>query len=512
MSSYPLFQTASWIFQNARSVKGRQANVQLKGHLKSGLLLSVGGAVGALSTFARNIIIARMISVEDFGIAATFAITMALIQMSTGLGVDRLIVQAVDGNEPKMQSTVQAFNILRGLLLAIILYAVAGPVANLFGVPELIWAFQWLAVLPLITGFVHMDPARFQRQMRFGPSVASENIPQVLTVLAAAPLALYLGDYRVMLWVITLQAVTTVVISFLTAERRYSVALSKQYLHRIFSFGWPLMLNGILLFGIFQADRGIVGIAYSMEDLGWFSAAFTLTLFPSMVLANAAQSFFMPMLAKDQDDPARLQTASIATMKACLLIGICISVGLGLSGPAFLLLLFGENYIGGVAIMAWLALMQGLRMAKAGPTIVAISCGKTKLPLYANIIRSFALVIALYAVWRGWGVFGIVMGGIIGEAMAVIFFIILIKRNFSMDLSLLYKSVLISIVVVGLAVALSTRFATGQDPIIEIVGATGITLVALGLFMLTARDLVKWLRRPADGEEGAASVATAVEK
>src|SRR5690606_27149889 len=119
--------------------------------------------------------------------------------------------------------------------------------------------------------------------------------------------------------------------------------------------------------------------------------------FPSMVLANAAQSFFMPMLSKDQEDPARLQTGAIATMKACLLIGICISVGLALSGAACLLLLFGPGYVGGVAIMPWLALMQGLRMAKAGPTIVAISCGKTKLPLYANIVRSLALFIALYA-------------------------------------------------------------------------------------------------------------------
>ena len=466
-----------------------------KGHLRSGLFLSFGGAVGALSTFARNIIIARLISVEDFGIAATFGITMALVQMSTGLGVDRLIVQATDGEEPKLQGTVQAFNILRGVVLALIMYAVASPIAHLFDLPELIWAFQWLAVLPLITGFVHMDPARFQREMSFGPSVLVESVPQIIAVALSAPLAIYFKDYRVMLWIITIQAVSTVVLSFLVAKRRYSVALDRKYLNRIFSFGWPLMLNGLLLFGIFQADRGIVGIAYSMEDLGWFSAAFTLTLFPSMVFANAAQSFFMPMLSKVQDDPEKLERGAIATTKACLLIGIVISVGLSLAGPAFLLLLFGDAYAGGVQVIAWLALMQGIRMAKAGPTIVAISCGKTKLPLYANIVRSFALIFALVAVWQGWGVLGIVIGGIIGETMAVIYFLSLLRRKFGIGLSLLYKSVVISIALVALAIVLSSNFATGQSPFMEIGGSIVLTLVAMGIFMLFALDLVKWLKQ-----------------
>lgn len=472
----------------------------IKGHLRSGLFLSFGGAVGALSTFARNIIIARLISVEDFGIAATFGITMALVQMSTGLGVDRLIVQATDGNEPKLQGTVQAFNILRGVVLAVIMYAVASPIAHLFDLPELIWAFQWLAVLPLITGFVHMDAARFQREMKFGPSVLVESVPQIIAVALSAPLALYFKDYRVMLWIITVQAVSTVVLSFLVSKRRYSVAIDREFLNRILSFGWPLMLNGILLFGIFQADRGIVGIAYSMEDLGWFSAAFTLTLFPSMVFANAAQSFFMPMLSRVQDDPEKLEAGSVATIKACLMIGITISVGLSLAGPAFLLLLFGNDYIGGVAIIAWFALMQGIRMAKAGPTIVAISCGQTKLPLYANIVRSFALVFALVAVWQGWGVLGIVIGGIIGETMAVVYFLSLLKRKFGIDLSLLYKSVVVSMVLIATAIFLSANFATGQDPVYEIAGSILLTLAALGIFLLFAQDLLKWLKQTGHGQ------------
>ena len=468
--------------------------MRIHGFIKSGLLLSSGNAIGALCTFGRNIIITRMISVEDYGIAATFALTMALVQMSTGLGVDRLIVQAVDGNKPRLQATVQAFNILRGLILAIIMYAVASPIAHLFSLPELIWAFQWLAVLPLITGFIHMDIARFQRESRFGALAISESVPQVLAVAVSAPLALYFGDYRVMLWIITLQAISSVVITFMLAERKYRVALDREYIHQIFSFGWPLMLNGILMFGIFQADRGIVGIAYNMEELGWFSAAFTLTMFPAILMMRTAQNLMTPLIAKNQTDDVLLAQSAVASIKAFLILGMLITVGLAIGGPSLSVVLFGEKYLQGAYIIPWLALMHGMRMVKAGPITVAIACGKTKLPLYSNIVRSIAILFALYAVWQGWGVTGIVIGGIVGETLAVIFAVYLMMRFVSVKILPLCGSIVMSVTLIVLALWISSNYITALNPVFEISLAIVFSLAALLISLLFAKDMILWLK------------------
>ena len=468
--------------------------MQLNQFIKGGMLLSLGSAIGALCTFGRNIVITRLISVEDYGIAATFGITMALIQMSTGLGVDRLIVQAIDGNEPRLQSTAQAFNILRGVILALVLYVVASPVAHLFNLPEVVWAFQWLAVLPLITSFVHMDSARFQRTMRFTPLVVIESVPQVIAFIVSLPLALYFKDYRVMLWIITIQAVTTVILSFVFAERRFSIRLNKVYLNRIFSFGWPLMLNGLLMFGIFQADRGIVGIAYSMEGLGWFSAAFTLTLFPTIIFMRTAQNLMTPMISRHQNNTAQLELSAVASIKAFLILGMLICVGLGLGGPSLSVVLFGEKYLAGAYIIPWLALMQGIRMIKAGPTTVAIACGMTKLPLYSNMVRSLAIPLALFSVWKGWGVFGIVMSGIAGEVLSFMCFMYLLRRITKVDFSRLYLFYFIIALLITVALFVSLEFVTALNPVLEILGACLFSLFALFLSLVFARDLINWVR------------------
>ena len=68
-------------------------------------------------SFVRNIIVARLISPQDFGIAATFAITMSLLEMISDLAADRLIIQAKDGEDPQLQATAQLWQFTRGLML-----------------------------------------------------------------------------------------------------------------------------------------------------------------------------------------------------------------------------------------------------------------------------------------------------------------------------------------------------------------------------------------------------------
>ncbi len=389
-------------------------------YFKSGLLLSGGSIASALCSFGRNIIIARLISVENFGIAATLAMTMSLIEMASNLSLDRLIVQAPDGDEPRLQDAAQAFQALRGAFGALVLFALAGPAAALFDIPDVRWAFQTLALVPLLRGLAHLDYARAQRNMLFGPSVWIDLGPQLLVTAIAAPLALWLNDYRVMLWTVLLQATLYVALSHILATRRYRWAWDTHAIRRMIRFGWPLLVNGLLLFGIFQGDRAIVGASFSMETLGWFSAAFTLTLTPSQVLARVCQSFLMPMLSRVQHRPDIFNDRAKLAVQSSLMIGILVAVGFWIAGPAMLLVFYGERYRDAVSVIGLLGLMQGVRIAKAGPAIVAMSRGETLTPMLANLVRILGLLLALGAALAGFDVEIIVLCGLIGEGAAML--------------------------------------------------------------------------------------------
>lgn len=402
--------------------------------LKGGAWLTAGNAIIALSGFLRNILIARFVSVEDFGIVSLLALTMSIVEMASNLAIDRLLVQASDGNNPRMQATGHAFKALRGLLGGGVLLVAAPFVADLFKVSHIAWAFQCLALIPILRGFVHMDITRYQRDMNFAPTVWAEALPQLISLIIALPLAMWLRDFSVMVWIMIIQSILYLLLSYRLAERPYQWAWDKIILSRMIAFGWPLLINGLLVFIIFQGDKAIIGASFSMKVLGWYSAAFTLSLAPAILVTKVSQSLLLPVLSKIQGNSALFSERYPIVIQTCLLMGFVMGVTFVAVGPEALLLLFGNRYQDGAAIVVLLGLTQAVRVAKSGPMIVAMALAETKNPLLSNLVRGLSLLLAITAVWLGWGALGVALAGLLGEVFAYAISLQLLRTRLGLEI------------------------------------------------------------------------------
>ncbi|MFW6028022.1 MAG: oligosaccharide flippase family protein [bacterium] len=462
--------------------------------IRSGLILTSGNVAAALLGLVRNIVIARLVSVEDFGIASTFAITMALVEMASNFSLDRLVVQARDGDEPRLLSTLHAVQAIRGLLGTGVLFLVAGPVAALFGVPEVAWAYQALALVPFLRGLAHLDMFRRQREMQFVPSATVEVSAQMLSSLSALPLALWLGDWRAMLYALLIQQLVFTAASHWVALRPYRWSWDHGIVRRALRFGLPLLANGILMFGIFQGDRIIVGSLIGMTELGWFSAAFSLTLPPALVLASILNRFFLPQLSRLQDDDLAFGSLYPVVIEGVLLVGVVLLGLLAILGPSLLLALYGPRYEAALPFVVLLGAMQALRLAKAGPAIVALSRAEATNPLLANIVRAAALPVAWLVVWQGGGVTALVVTAILGEGLSLLAALVLLGLRMSLVLDAVMPSVTAGVVVVGLVVVDALVWSPGADPIANVHAFQAVIIVP-ALFMLwSMRPLRSWMR------------------
>jgi len=70
---------------------------------RSVLTILSGNAATALLLLLRNLAVAALIPVADYGVAATFAIVMAVVEMATDLGLHQQIVQSDKGEAPRFQ-------------------------------------------------------------------------------------------------------------------------------------------------------------------------------------------------------------------------------------------------------------------------------------------------------------------------------------------------------------------------------------------------------------------------
>lgn len=410
---------------------------------KTSFLLMLGNVFGQSFSLLRNAIIGHWLSPQDFGIAATFAITVSILEMASNMGSDMLLVQAKDGNDTSLQNAAQFFSVVRGIASCILLLIAAPYVAMLFKIPQAQSAFYLLAFVPLIRGFIHFDVKRFQRDMRFFPDLFAESIPQFITCLLAFPIVFIKTDYSAVLDLILLQSLLWVLMTHLLAKRDYQISFDKLALKRLVEFGWPLMINGFLMLVIFQGDKFIIGIYYDMERLAVYSAAFMLTMTPALLVTKVLSSVILPIFSKKQDDLQLLNVNYRHATEITVLFVSAFAVFFTLYGDPILALVFGKHYQGYAELMAALGILWSLRMLRVPATLLAMSKGHTKVGLTANIFRSFALFGVFYFSIRQYPIEMIAYTGCGGELLAILITLIQIKHKFGSPYRLFFPIILL---------------------------------------------------------------------
>jgi O-antigen/teichoic acid export membrane protein len=430
---------------------------------RSALLILSGNAAASLLLLARNLIVARLISVEDYGIAATFAISMAVVEMMSQLGLQQQIVQAKDGDNTRFQAGLQGFQVLRGVLSGMILFFAAGLIADFLNIPEIAWAYQVMALVPVLTALQHFDIHRLNRQMRFWPVVLTGAVPALISLAAVWPLYLWLGDYRVMLWAIITQIALMTIVSHIVAERPYRVLLDRAIMAGSLRFGWPLLVNGILMFGVFNGDKLIVGRVLGMETLAIFAMGFTLTLTPTLVMAKSAQNFFLPQLSKvDQDTQAgvaQFQHLSMTTLQVSLLNGAILVVAIALLGAFFVQALLGEKYAALIPLLVPMSVLQAMRVAKSGNAVVALSVGHTANAMLANMVRVATLPLVWYALVQGVDLLGVIWIATGGEVLGYFLSLWLLHRRVGTGLRPMFWPIVCLTIFTLVAAMVSSSFS-----------------------------------------------------
>ncbi len=376
------------------------------------LLAGHGGV--AVITLLRNVIAARLIGIEQFGIATSFAIVVSAIEMGTTLGAQQMIVQDHRGDKPAFQGSLHLAQLMRGAFGGAVLYLLADPIAALLNIAELAWVFEVLAIVPVFAALCHLDSWRYQRAHRFWPSIVVQLGPALFALMLIGVLVNEYSDFRALLIAIIAQSAGILLMSHLVAERRYLVTFNITHLKSIFRFGIPLALNGLLLLGAFHGEKLLIGHLRGPEALALLAMGFSLTLTPALVAGKSLQSYFLPRLGAT-DGASSFWVEARLTVGLCLLVAVLFALTLSVIGPVVPALL-GKDFAPLVPLMPLLALLHAIRLAKTGVAVVALAQGDTFTSAVGNIFRVAALPVIYTALSNGAGLQAVLIIATIAEA------------------------------------------------------------------------------------------------
>jgi O-antigen/teichoic acid export membrane protein len=385
---------------------------------KGSLLLAVGAAVGQISSLVRNIILAQLLTKADFGIAATFAMVITLLEFSAKLGISRFVVQDPNGGSPDFIASAHLLQFTLAMIGGLMMLVVSPILANLFGIPEYGWALRLLSLVAFCRGVEHLDISRFERDLRFGPSTQVEAGSQVITTLLAWPISVWFGDFRAVLALLILRSVLCCAYSHWVAEIPYRWNLNFGYLRRMMRFGWPLLVNGFLMFGILQGDQFLVATFYTMADLGPYAAAAALALAPTFFFGRVFNSVMLPLISKVQADPEGFRRRYTQALAVLAGFAVVCTVGVVVGSESIMQIIYGAKYAGSGPILAWLSAATAFRNLRIAPALAALARGDTQNQMRSNIWRLVAILPAVPLALGGYPVWMIACTGLLGEFLA----------------------------------------------------------------------------------------------
>lgn len=396
---------------------------------KGSLWLTLGGVVGNGASFVRNMILARLLTKADFGIAATLGLVITLLEFSAKLGMARFVVQDNEGNEPGFVSAAHLVQFSVAGVSAALIAAAAPLLAHLFGIPGQDRFISALALVAVLRGLQHVDVRRYERDLRFGPSILVEAVPQVVITMAAWPVAVWLGDFRAVLVLLMTKEAASCLVSHLLAERPYRWHWHREYVIRMLRFGWPMLVTGFLMFGVMQGDQFLVASFYSMNDLGSYAAAAALTMVPAFFFARVFDSVALPVLARVQYDPIALQRYYQKILAVVVAFSATSTVGMVIGAEALMRMVYGQKYAGAGIILGWLAAANAFRNLRMAPSLAALAKGDPHNQMITNLFRVTSLLPAVVLALAHKPVWVLACCGLGGEALACWVSLVRLRRR-----------------------------------------------------------------------------------
>jgi O-antigen/teichoic acid export membrane protein len=388
--------------------------------------LQLAGGQGAtqLLSLARNLLIARLIGPEQFGLGLTFVLVVAFVEMAGDLSWQKFIVQDAEGDQPRTQATLHLFLAVRGLLLGAALLLGAEALIWVLGVsPELAWAYRLLALVPLLSSLTHLDMKRFHRQLRYGPDVAALCVGNVAGLVIGVAAAFTLNDYRALLIAVIVRYVGQLITSHMLAEWPFRFGYSRDVALRAWRFGWPLTINGVVLFASSQGDRAVVVRAFGLATFGVYGAVALVVQAVASLVSTVVGGLGLPLLAAKKRAPAEYELAynRLGSLVALGAVSVCVPLFALL--PSLLPVLYGDRFEIPRMLVALLIGVLLLMIFRSWPTVAALSLGATRIVMAQSVARSTGIALAAIIVALGGSILDLAAALLVGEvaATAVVF-------------------------------------------------------------------------------------------
>jgi O-antigen/teichoic acid export membrane protein len=404
---------------------GQKTLKQLATH---GSLWTIGGyGVGQVLRFGTNLVLAKLLFPQAFGLMAIVNGIMQGLVMFSDVGIAQSIIRHARRDDPDFYNTAWTIQIIRGLMLALIGVGLAWPVGQFYD-PFVTKFIAVVALTAAIAGFNSTKIFTANRDLQLGRLIIVDLASQVFSIVVMIAFAWYTHN----VWSLVIGAVAASALRLFLSHlvfpgQRNRFCWQPAAVRELLHFGRWIFLSTVFCFLALQTDKLILGRMLHEEGrvhldyLGIYSVGFAMIATVTGIFELLAGRVLMPIMvhASEYTVP-RFARLVLRSRRVILMAAAVAIVDLMLTAPSIFHVLYDSRYQSAAWITQllgfgmWLALLQ--RTSEAS----LLAMGHSRVMASANATNFIVTVILAPLGFYLIGIAGFICGWTVGNLAAVV--------------------------------------------------------------------------------------------
>ena len=357
-----------------------------------------------LFTWAMTLVVARLLTPDDYGIVAMAGVYLGLLELMTQFGIGSSIVM-LSGLSENQIAQINALSILLGLAGFLISCIAAVPLGWFFDTPALAKVIPVMGIGFIINSLQTVPSALLQKEHRFKVISVIGTIRGVAQSTAVVVLA-WLG-FRYWSLILGTLLGSAVGAGFILLARRHGLAKPRfSSLTHPLRFSWQVLVASISFYAYSNADFVIAGRLLGQAALGNYNLAWTLANTPLEKVTTLIGSVTPAFYAAVKEDPSALRRYLLRPIEAIALVIFPAMLGLSLVAKDTVLALLGAKWEAAIPVLQLLALYASVRSIMPLFPQVLMAVGDAGFVMWNGILSMFVLPMAFFF-GSHWGIVGI---------------------------------------------------------------------------------------------------------
>jgi len=373
--------------------------------IRGGLWVGFGFVSQQGIAMVRTLVLARLLTPEDFGLVGLVTLTLFAGLMLTELGLESALIQRSD-LPLRFVHTAWNLMLIRAICLFLLLQGIAPWIAAAFGRPGAEYLLRVGALSFLLVGVPAVSAALLLRELRYGRRVLLDASRDVGGTVFAIMLALLFNNaWALLLGLLLGQAVAVVFVWFLHGYRP-GWAMDRAAVAAYWEFGRHLYLIGLLTYVVTRGDDVVVGKIRGVHDLGQYQVVFGISEALTRGFSEMLSKVVFPAYARIAAEGRNLIEAFDEVWLILLMVLLPICGVLVVFHTQIVSLLLGEQWVPAATAFAVLTVAQTLRALNAACGTFVLAVGRTFYLPRIKLLEAGCFAVLIVPLTSRWGLVG----------------------------------------------------------------------------------------------------------